>query len=118
MLDSVTVEVYTTEEVKNAAAQSYLTARRGSMGTISRRRSSMDEEESIAKEDRPSNKRLMQIIGNSGLNDSDKQLLEGKVKSREDVISSAARRGESEAVTRKTSLVKIDLQSCGSEYCT
>ena len=62
--------------------------------------------------------RLVEIVGGSNFHASDEKFLEGKVISRHDIISSNNNEGESEAVTRKTSLLKIDLQSCGSEFCS
>ena len=117
---------------------SYTTKRRGSMGTISRKRSSVSIDSServtlINSSGRRTsidtfgsnppcdikisvhNERVMQIISSSSTNFSNEDILEGRVKSREDVISSVVREEVSQAATRKTSLVKIELQSCGSE---
>ena len=59
------------------------------------------------------NERLVNIIGSSSRDNTSEGILTGTIKSREDLISSIPRDGESEATTRKTSLLKIDLQSCG-----
>ena len=60
--------------------------------------------------------RLVNIIGSSSRGHTSEGVLTGTIKGREDLISSIPRDGEIEATTRKTSLLKIDLQSCGSEY--
>jgi len=116
MLNSITVELFTTEEVQNAAAQLYMTTRRGSVA--GRRRSTLDSASNggVDEEDGQSqNKRLLQIVGNSDLRDSHNELLEGVVKSRDDIISNAIDGGGNETTaSRKTSLVKIDMQSCGN----
>ena len=68
-------------------------------------------------EEAAQSRRLTKIILSSGINDAESKYLEGEVKSREDLISYAPLEGEGEYVSRKTSLIKIDLQSCGSELC-
>lgn len=133
LLNCVKVEVFSENEVEIAAAMSYMTkrsrrrssasidsSRRGSSINSSGRRTSID---SFGGSDLPcdvkisvhTNERLMQIMSSSSTHFYNKDILEGRVKSREDVISSVVREEGSQAATRKTSLVKIELQSCGSE---
>ena len=80
---------------------------------------SMDSAGSIDGEDSSRSQRIMNIISSSGSGhhnpSKEKNLFAGQVTSREDLISIEMPEGESEKVTRKTSLVKIDLGSCGSE---
>ncbi len=135
MVTCVKVEVFSAKEVEIAAAMSYMTKRRGSMGTISRRNTidSSGSRTSVGTSGRRTtidsfgcdapcdmkisvhNERVMQIIASSSTHFSNKDILEGRVKSRTDVISSVVGEEGSDAATRKTSLVKIDLQSCGCE---
>ncbi len=132
LLNCVKVEVFTENEVEIAAAMSYMTkrsrrrssaligsSRRGSLINSSGRRTSIDSFGSNppcdVKISVHTNERLMQIMSSSSTEFSNKDILEGRVKSREDVISSVVREEGSQAATRKTSLVKIELQSCGSE---
>ena len=132
LLNCVKVEVFTENEVEIAAAMSYMTkrsrrrsstsidsSRRGSSINSSGRRTSIDSFGSDppcdVKISVHTNERLMQIMSSSSTEFSNKDILEGRVKSRQDVISSVVREEGSQAATRKTSLVKIDLQSCGSE---
>ncbi|KAL7542688.1 hypothetical protein ACHAXR_011997 [Thalassiosira sp. AJA248-18] len=117
MLGSVKVEVFGGAEVRNAAALSYMTSKHSSHS----RRASCDygdvsthNAKKILAPLEMENDRIVQIMGSSGLRSSDKKFLEGRVISREDVISSAVNEEGNEAVARKTSLLKIDLQSCGN----
>ncbi|KAL9180658.1 hypothetical protein ACHAXT_011111 [Thalassiosira profunda] len=124
MLSSVEVEVFNATDVKKAAAESFMSARRGSLGSAmsrSRRRSSMGSGRRLSlgsatseDEEAAQSRRLTKIILSSGINDAESKYLEGEVKSREDLISYAPLEGEGESVSRKTSLIKIDLQSCGN----
>jgi flavodoxin len=146
MVHYVKVEVFTAKEVETAAAMSYMTQRRGSMGTISRRRISMDSidsserssidssgrrrssidssgrasgrrisfEQFLNGENLTPHERIMRIMSASSMRPTKKDILEGQVKSREDIISCAVK-GEG-SVTRKTSLIKIDLKMCGGEF--
>ena len=157
LMESVKVEVYTSREVENAAAASFMSKRRGSGGTMSsssrrvldssgRRRStgmisshnpspgssfssptvpmttltasSSDEGDLSASVNRGKEmkERLVNIIGSSSRDNTSEGVLTGTIKSREDLISSIPHAGESEATTRKTSLLIIDLKACGSEY--
>lgn len=154
MVNYVKVEVFTAKEVETAAAMSYMTQRRGSMGTISRRRISIDSissserslidssgrrrslidsygrgrssssidpsgrrisfEQFLNGENLTPHERIMRIMSASSMRTTKKDILEGQVKSREDIISRAVK-GEG-SVTRKTSLIKIDLKMCGGEF--
>jgi sulfite reductase alpha subunit-like flavoprotein len=128
MVNRVKVEVFAAKEVETSAAMSFMTKRSGSMGTISRRRSSLDtngrrtsmdsfgSDSSVDGTISASIERIIQIISSSSTHTSNEEILEGLVKSREDIISSVAWAEGSEETTRKTSVVKIDLQSCGSEF--
>ena len=137
MMDSVNIEMFSAEEVQNAAAQSYLTKRSGSMGRISMRRSKCGSLDSSAQSSNHrmnsfsgsleipmTSNRLMSLIGgpSSHHQGSDKTYLEGRVKSRDDLISSSStskrENGDNDSVKRTTSLVKIDLESCGSEFAS
>ena len=106
LLNCVKVEVFTEKEVETAAAMTYMT-KQSSRSIISKQST-----RSIISEH---NERVMQIISLLSAHFSNKDILEGQVKSREDVISSVIREEGSQSATRKTSLVKIELQSCGSE---
>ncbi|KAL7535297.1 LOW QUALITY PROTEIN: hypothetical protein ACHAXR_007456, partial [Thalassiosira sp. AJA248-18] len=108
MLGSVKVEIFSGAEVCNAAALSYMTSRRASIDA-----SSHSAKRILAPLEMV-NDRIVQIIGSSGLRSPDKKFLEGRVISRDDIISSTVNEGGIEAVARKTSLLKIDLQSCGN----
>ena len=124
MVDLVKVEVFTAKEVEISAAWSFMSKRAGS----SRRRSSNESiggcsmnssiSGSIDDETQSASiERIIQIILSSNSHTtSDEEILQGLVKSREDIISSVAQAEGSEAATRKTSIIKIHLNSCGSEF--
>lgn len=133
MMDFVNIEVFSAEEVQTAAAQSYLTRRQGSMGRIISRRSTIESTDSSTRSpfqtlDSSSHShstpmvsnRLMSLVGRSSLRyqGSDKIYFEGRVKSRDDLISNSSTSegvsGAGNNVKRTTSLVKIDLESCGN----
>ena len=101
MMDSINVQVFSAEEVQSAAASSFM-KRSGSLGSLSSYFKSGDSTEES------SHKELMQIIATSGRHTPgvDENVLKGIVKSRENIIDSGG--------GRKTSLVKIDLESCGN----
>ena len=122
MVESVKVEVFSKEKVQEAAALSYMRRRRGSMGSIHRRCSSSSSIDGSTHSTKgvlgpldEEQQRIIQIIDSSTSHSLHKQYLEGRVKCREDLIFNATD-GGSETVARKTSLVKIDLDSCGSKY--
>lgn len=100
MMNSVTVEVFKTEEVHAAAAESYGN-RRGSMGSIV---SSFTSESS---EQMPCRQLIMDIIASTDSNNQrhETELLTGQVLSRDDLVDFEG--------GRNISLVKIDLSSCG-----
>lgn len=139
MMDSVNIEVFSADEVQAAAAMSYMTKRRGTMGMISMRRATIESMDASIHSSLHSSghrmdssthshstpmvsDRLMSLVGrrSSHHQGSDEIYLEGKVKSRDDLISSSStskeESGASDNVRRTTSLVKIDLESCGSEF--
>ena len=146
MMHSVEVEVFTADEVKSAAASSYMT-RRGSGGASKyRRRHSVctlatqkdtrlvnrsvslpvtesetdsDSLGTVEREDIRRSNLLIKIISSSDSGHHDisreKNLLPGHVISREDLISNDSSLEDDDKVSRKTSLVKIDLSSCGGK---
>ena len=101
MMNSVTIEVFKTEEVQSAAAESYVNRRGSSMGSITSSFTAGSEESSRRQ-------LIMNIILSTDSNNHrhETELLTGKVLSRGDLVDSG--------VGRNTSLVKIDLSSCGN----
>ena len=96
-MNSVTVEMFKTEEVHAAAAESYGN-RRGSMGSMS----------SESLKEMPRRQLIMDIIASTDSNNQghETELLTGQVLSRDDLVDFEG--------GRNTSLVKIDLSSCGN----
>jgi len=117
MSTSIKIELFIRGDLEHAAVQSYMTTRIGTMGKISRRILSL-ETSLHSRDEVVVVPHLVEIVGGSNSHASDEKFLEGKVISRQDIISSDISEGESESGMRKTSLLKIDLQSCGSEFCS
>lgn len=130
----VTVQVFTACEVEDAAAKVFLMHRRGSASrrnsddsalsltstdsSIPTNRASIDssiassantEEETTRKE------LIMKVVSNTSTTNltSRENVLVGQVTDRSDLISSYASE-DSDLVTRKTALVKINLEFCGN----
>jgi sulfite reductase alpha subunit-like flavoprotein len=116
MLNHVKVEVFAANDVEISVVKSFMTMRSGSMGTISRRmKRSGETKSSVEGTMSASIERIVQIISFSTTQSFNNEIRCGLVKCRDDIISSVAGTEESEAKTRKTSVVKIALQSCGGE---
>lgn len=101
-MEAVSVDIFTAAEVTRAAASSYM-KRSGSMSSFASLSLLSDEQ---GEEDGHCNQLLSELIVKSGRLNSSVERFEGRVISREDLIDS----GEG----RKTSLIKIDLTSCGN----
>ena len=133
--EHVLVEVFGNEEVQSAVGKCFMRGglrgsgrRRSSLGSnsSSQRRSSqrrnstescrsannLDDEDVAPGAERLLN--ILQSVGNVGLalpNSSNHSCLNSVILAREDVIGND---GNDDGVSRKTSLIKVDLSSCGS----
>jgi sulfite reductase alpha subunit-like flavoprotein len=105
LMRSIKIEFFTHEEVESAAAKSYM-RRCGTMGSL---RGSFTGGV-VEKHETPRRERIMKIIATSSQQETlAKNMLAGRVISREDLVGS----GLGNEVGRKTSVLKIDLKSCG-----
>ncbi|KAL7552363.1 hypothetical protein ACHAWF_015597 [Thalassiosira exigua] len=105
LMRSIKIELFTHEEVESAAAKSYM-RRSGSMGSLRGSFTGGVEE----KHEMPRRERILKIIKSSSQQETlAKNMLAGRVISREDLGGS----GLGSEVGRKTSVLKIDLKSCG-----